>query len=62
MTDEREDLLTVKQYADRCGVHVQTIYTAIRLNRLRFGRVVRVTDGVIRVAVPRGTITDRKAS
>jgi excisionase family DNA binding protein len=54
-----EDLLTVKEYATQQRVHVQTVYTAIRQGRLRFGRVIRITDDVIRIAVPRGSITDR---
>jgi hypothetical protein len=54
-----EDLLTVKEYATQQRVHVQTVYTAIRQGRLRYGRVIRITDDVIRIAVPRGSITDR---
>jgi exosome complex RNA-binding protein Rrp4 len=52
-------LLTVKEYATQQRVHVQTVYTAIRQGRLRYGRVIRITDDVIRIAVPRGSITDR---
>lgn len=58
--DERDELLTVKQYAERVGVHPQTVYTAIRLNQLRFGSVVRITDDVIRIAVPRHARTQRR--
>lgn len=54
---EREELLTVKEYAERHRLHVQTVYTAIRYGRMKF-RVVRGTEGkraAIRIAVPRFT-------
>lgn len=50
-----DELLTVKEFAERQRLHVQTIYTAIRYNRLRY-RVERVTAGkraAIRIVVPR---------
>jgi len=49
------DLLTVKEYAERHRLHVQTVYTAIRYGRMRYP-IVRGTAGkraAIRIAVPR---------
>ena len=54
---QQEELLTVKEYAERHRLHVQTVYTAIRYGRMKF-RVVRGTEGkrsAIRIAVPRFT-------
>lgn len=50
-----EILLTVKEFAERQRLHVQTVYTAIRYGRLKY-RVERSTTGkraAIRIAVPR---------
>ena len=52
---DAEELLTVQEFADRFRVHVQTVYTAIRNNRLRFD-VIRPADRVIRIRVPRESI------
>lgn len=48
-----KELLTVKQYAARFGVHVQTVYSAIRYGRRLQGAVVRPTSRTIRIAVLR---------
>jgi len=52
--------LTVKEYAALYRLHVQTVYTAIRFQRLphavvRIGRAIRIT-------VPRESIEDRKSA
>lgn len=59
---EREVLLSVKQYAARYGIHIQTVYTAIRLGRRLHGRVERPSEGTIRIAVPRESIITRKSA
>lgn len=56
---ERE-WLTVKQYADMFGVHVQTVYAAVREKRInhpieRIGRTIRID-------VSRENIPERIAS
>jgi hypothetical protein len=51
-----EVLLTAKQYAEHYGIHVQTVYTAIRYGRHLEGRVVRPSKRAIRIAVSRGSI------
>ena len=52
---EREEWLTVQEYADRSRLHVQTVYSAIRQNRLPF-RVVRTTGARgLRIIIPRET-------
>lgn len=51
-------LLTVKEYAQSRRVHIQTVYTAIRTNRLPYG--VERTGGSIRIIVPRESINLRK--
>lgn len=56
----RSDLLTVKQYADMFGVHVQTVYSTIRNGTLQH-HVVRI-GRAIRIDVSRETIPERKAS
>lgn len=56
-----DDLLTVKQYAERYGLHVQTVYTAIRSGRLRY-LVVRPTPRTIRIDVSRESIQARKSA
>jgi hypothetical protein len=58
--DDVYELLTVKEYACMYRLHVQTIYTAIRLNRLphavdRIGRSIRI-------AVPRESIEGQKSA
>lgn len=40
--ERREELLTVKQYADLFGLHIQTVYSAIRRGHLPY-RVIRGT-------------------
>lgn len=48
--------MTVQEYADLLGVHVQTVYSAIRRGLLKrpYERVGRV----IRISVSRGSIQD----
>lgn len=53
--DQPDELLTVQEYAKRFRVHVQTVYTAIRYQRLEFP-VIRPTCRSIRIVVPRGSI------
>jgi excisionase family DNA binding protein len=60
MTDADRDYLTVKEYADRLGVHIQTVYSAIRRGLLK--REVERVGRTIRIYVSRGSISDRKAS
>ena len=48
-----EELLTVKEYAERFRVHEQTVYSAIRYGRRLYGRVVRPAPHTVRIAVPR---------
>lgn len=48
--------LTVKEYAARHGLHVQTVYTAIRYGRKLEGRVERPSSRTIRIVVPRESI------
>lgn len=50
-TDD-EELLTVKEYAERRRVHIQTVYSAIRRGKLKH-RVERAAASSIRIAVPR---------
>jgi excisionase family DNA binding protein len=55
-----DELLTVKEYADRHRVHVQTVYSAIRRGLLphpvtRVGRVIRID-------VSRASIQERKSA
>lgn len=56
----REEWLTVKEFAFARGLHVQTVYGAMRNGTFRyyFERVGRA----IRIDVSRGNIQDRKAS
>lgn len=56
LTDD--ELLTVQEYAARFRVHVQTVYTAIRFQRLEF-RVIRTARRSIRICVPRESIKPR---
>ena len=61
LTDiQREEWLTVKEYAFARRVHVQTVYSAMRNGQFKyyFERVGRT----IRIDVSRGSIRDRKAS
>lgn len=51
-----DELLTVQQYADRYGIHVQTVYTAIRKGYRLFGVPIRPSERTIRIAVSRETI------
>lgn len=59
MNDER--LFTVKEYAARYGVHVQTVYSAIRRGLFPH-RVERPTSRTIRIVVPRESIEERKSA
>lgn len=59
---EREELLTVKEYADLFGIHVQTVYSAIRFGHHLQGRVERPTSRTIRIAVPRESIQRLKSA
>lgn len=56
----RSDWLTVKEYAYLMRVHVQTVYAAIRANRLNHP-VARIGN-TIRIDVSRESITGRIAS
>jgi hypothetical protein len=56
------ELLTVKEYALRCGIHEQTVYSAVRYGYKLQGLAIRVSKRVIRIAVPRGSVTIRAAS
>lgn len=61
MRDDRDnELLTVKEYASRRRVHIQTVYTAIRNGRLPY-RTERIGRS-IRIVVSRESIEERKAS
>lgn len=52
MREEQVDYLTVQEYADRFRLHIQTVYAAIKVNRLAFP-VMRVgKTRHIRIAVP----------
>lgn len=50
---ERDELLTVKEYAELYRVNIQTIYTAIRRGRFKLPIVRPTGGGAIRIAVPR---------
>lgn len=56
-SDSGESWLTVQQFADRYGMAPQSVYEAIRKNRLAF-EVVRLTTGKhprsIRIGPPKG--------
>lgn len=55
--DEAGELyLTVKEYAARFGLHVQTVYSAIRHGHRLYGSVIRSSPRSIRIAVPRESI------
>ena len=62
MTEERQAeevlYLTVKEYADMWGIHVQTVYLAIRLKRLPF-QISRTARAGIRIRVPRSSMPIR---
>lgn len=60
--ESNEVLLTVKEYAGLYGVHLQTVYTAIRYGRRINGRVERPTSHTIRIAVPRESIKELKSA
>lgn len=52
--------ITVKEYASIFRLHIQTVYTAIRYNRLPH-HVIRV-GRAIRISVPRESINERKTA
>lgn len=54
------DWLTVKEYAAMMRVHVQTVYSAIRYERLN--HPIERVGRTIRIDVSRETIPERKAS
>jgi predicted site-specific integrase-resolvase len=61
MRDDRDnELLTVKEYAERRRVHIQTVYAAIRRGLLSYP-VERIGRS-IRIVVSRESIIERKAS
>lgn len=49
------ELLTVKEYATRYGLHVQSVYSAIRYRRFKLP-IVRLMSRSIRIKVPRESI------
>lgn len=51
---DHAELLTVQQYADRYGVHVQSVYAAIRRGQRLHGAVVRPTPRTIRIVLAAG--------
>ena len=55
------ELLTVKEYADRYRLHVQTVYASIRRGKFKLP-IVRDTDRAIRIVVSRGSIQTRKSA
>ena len=60
MTDEREALLTVKEYALIFRRHPQTVYSAIRRGSMRFP-VERPTGGGLFIRVPVALLARVKA-
>ena len=54
MTDVER--LTVKEYAQRFGYHVQTVYTAIRYKRFKYRIERDLGTRTIRIVVPRESI------
>lgn len=64
MTEQHErcDWVTVKEFATLRRVHIQTVYTAIRGGELQKLYPVERVGRSIRVGVPRGTISERRAS
>ena len=59
---EREEWLSVKEYAALRRVHVQTVYSALRYRAATFPHIVERVGRVIRIYVPRESINERKAS
>lgn len=60
---QRSRFLTVKEYADTRGLHVQTVYAAIRRGLFPFAVERSQGDkGAIRIDVSRESIKIRKAS
>lgn len=57
---QRSQFMTVKEYADTRGLHVQTVYAAIRRGLFPFA--VERVGAAIRIDVSRESITERKAS
>lgn len=47
-----ERFLTIQEYASLVRLSENHVYILIRTNKLKYGRVVRVTDRTIRIAVP----------
>ena len=58
---EREELLTVKQYADLFQVTSTAVYTAVRHGRCQYP-VERPTGGAIRIRVPATLIAKLRAA
>lgn len=54
--------LTVKEYAEQFGFHVQTIYTAIRYKRFKYPIERDLGTRSIRILVPRESIEPRKSA
>jgi predicted DNA-binding transcriptional regulator AlpA len=59
--EERETLLTVKEYAARYGLHIQTVYSSIRRGLFPH-RIERPTSRAIRIIVSRGSIHKLKSA
>lgn len=55
------EYLSVKEYAQRRGCHVQTVYTAIQMRTIPYA-VERTSPRVLRIIVPRGTLVIRNRS
>lgn len=54
------DWISVKQYAEMFGVHVQTVYTAIREGKMN--HPIERVGRAIRIDVSRGIIEERKSA
>ena len=58
---QREEWLTVKEYAAMKRLHPQTVYSAIRRGRFRH-QCERAATGAIRIFVPRESINTLKSA
>jgi hypothetical protein len=62
MSEHQDHWLTVKEYAFDRGVHVQTVYSALRYRPHLFPHQFERIGRTIRINVARESIQDRKAS